>query len=132
MADKAVVWMLVESDGAMLLVQRKRPPFRDVWVLPGDSVAEGETPSQTLSRVADEHLDVSLQAQELVDTLQVVDNGVPYSASVYRIGYEGRPRYREAGPYSEVGWAEPGELDELDIRLPEPLRELLARLGGGS
>jgi ADP-ribose pyrophosphatase YjhB (NUDIX family) len=130
MSGRAAVWLLLESDGAFLLVQRKRVPFRDVWVLPGDIVTQGETASQTLARVADEHLGVELQGEELAHTLNVVDNGVEYDVSVYRVGYEGRPRYRDSGPYAEVGWAAPDELDELDIRLPEALREFLVGIGG--
>jgi len=125
-----LVWLLVESDGELLLVSRKRPPFRDVWVLPGDSVAEGETASQTVARVADEHLGLDLQGEELVETLSVADGGSTHDVSVYRVGFEGRPRYRESGPYAEIGWTAPTELDELDIALPDELKAMLARLGG--
>jgi len=123
--------MLVENEGALLLVQRKRPPFRDFWTLPGDLVGEGESAEDTLSRVAEDHLGVRLQGQELVDTLTIADGGVEYDASVYRIGFEGRPRYRESGPYAEIGWAEPGELEQLDITLPQALRDLIGRMAEG-
>ena len=125
-----MVWVLMENEGSVLLAQRKQESevFAGRWTLPGEVRAEGESDSETVARVADD-FGIQLQGEEFVERLYVSAGGRQHQINVYRIGYEGRPRFRESGPYTEVGWAEPGELDELDIELPAALREFLDRLG---
>jgi hypothetical protein len=127
-----MVWMLMEHEGAVLLAQRKQDSevFAGRWTLPGEVRTEGESESETLARVAADDFGVRLQGEEFVERLYVSTGGRQHQIDVYRIGYEGKPRFRESGPYQEVGWAEPGELDDLDIELPQALREFLERLGG--
>lgn len=129
-----MVWMLIENEGAVLLAQRKPESefFAERWTLPGDVSAEDESPSDTLARVAAEDFGVELQGEEFVEKLYVSAGGRQHQIDVYRVGFEGSPKFRESGPYAEVGWAEPGELDELDIELPGALRDFLVKLGGGA
>ena len=128
-----MVWMLIENDGAVLLAQRKddMPPFAGEWALPGEAAAEGESASDTLARIAADDFGVELQGEELVETLNVPSAGSDHEIGVYRVGFEGSPRFRESGPYAEVGWAEPAELEDLDFELPQALRDFLVRLTGG-
>lgn len=128
---KVLVWLLLESDGAVLLVNRKRPPFRDVWTLPGDTMAPEESASETAARVLREDFGVTATKEEFVETLQLKEGSTDYAVHVFRVAPDGRPRYRESGPYAELGWAAPSELDDLDIRLPQPLVDLLGRLAQG-
>ncbi|HWC29358.1 MAG TPA: NUDIX domain-containing protein [Dehalococcoidia bacterium] len=127
-----MVWMLIENDGAVLLAQRKPESevFAGRWTLPGEVRVEGESDSEVLARVASGDFDIRLNGEEFVERLYVSTGGRQHQVNVYRIGFEGEPKFRESGPYTEVGWAEPGELDELDIELPEALRTFLERLGG--
>ena len=129
-----MVWMLIENDGAVLLAQRKQetPPFAGEWVLPGAGQAQDESASQALKRIARDDFGVDLQGDEFLEALKVLSGGIEHDVSVYRVGFEGQPKFRDSGPYIEVGWAAPGELDELDIELPQALREFLGRLGGGA
>jgi ADP-ribose pyrophosphatase YjhB (NUDIX family) len=129
-----MVWMLIENDGAVLLAQRRQDSevFAGRWTLPGEVRGEDESDSETLARVAAEDFGVELQGEELVERLHVSTGGRQHQISVYRVGFEGSPRFRESGPYEEVGWAAPDELDELDIELPAALREFLGRLGGAT
>jgi len=128
-----MVWMLIENDGAVLLAQRKPDSevFAGRWTLPGEVKGEDESDSETLARVAAEDFGVELQGEELVERLHISTGGRQHQISVYRVGFDGSPRFRESGPYEEVGWADPEELDELDIELPAALREFLGRLKGG-
>ena len=128
-----MVWMLIENDGAVLLAQRKPDSevFAGRWTLPGEVKGEDESDSETLARVAAEDFGLELQGEELVERLHVSTGGRQHQISVYRVGFDGSPRFRESGPYEEVGWADPEELDELDIELPAALREFLGRLKGG-
>ena len=127
-----MVWMLIENDGAVLLAQRKPESevFAGRWTLPGEVQVEGESDAETLARIAADDFGVELQGEELVEKLHVSTGGRQHLISVYRVGFEGDPKFRESGPYAEVGWAEPEELDELDIELPQALREFLGRLKG--
>ncbi len=129
-----MVWMLIENHGAVLLVQRKddMPPFAGEWALPGEAPAEGESASEALARIAAEDFGVELEGDELVETLKVPSGGVDHEIGIYRVGFEGNPRFRESGPYAEVGWAEPKELADLDIELPQVLRDFLVRLTGAA
>jgi len=129
MAERVLVWLLIERDGAVLLVNRKRPPFREVWVLPGDTMPEAESASETAARVLRDDFGVEVEGEEFLETLRLEEGGVEYAVNVFRVATDGRPRHRESGPYAEVGWAAPSELGELDIQLPPPLLDLLERLG---
>ena len=128
-----MVWMLIENDGAVLLAQRKEESevFAGRWTLPGEVRGEDESDSEILARVAADEFGLELEGEEFVEKLYVSTGGRQHQISVYRVGFEGSPRFRESGPYEEVGWADPTELDELDIELPAALREFLERLGGG-
>jgi ADP-ribose pyrophosphatase YjhB (NUDIX family) len=128
-----MVWMLIENDGAVLLAQRKAESevFAGRWTLPGEVRDEDESDAETLARVAADDFGVELQGEEFVEKLYVSTGGRQHQINVYRVGFEGSPKFRESGPYEEVGWADPTELDELDIELPGALREFLGRLRGG-
>jgi ADP-ribose pyrophosphatase YjhB (NUDIX family) len=128
-----MVWMLIENDGAVLLAQRKAESevFAGRWTLPGEVRDEEESDAETLARVAADDFGVALQGEEFVEKLYVSTGGRQHQINVYRVGFEGSPKFRESGPYEEVGWADPTELDELDIELPGALKEFLGRLGGG-
>jgi ADP-ribose pyrophosphatase YjhB (NUDIX family) len=129
-----MVWMLIENDGAVLLAQRKPDSevFAGRWTLPGEVRGEEESDEETLARVAADDFGVELQGEEFVEKLYVSTGGRQHQINVYRVGFEGSPKFRESGPYEEVGWAEPSELEELDIELPEALRTFLGRLSGGA
>ena len=128
-----LVWMLIENEGAVLLAQRKQDSevFAGRWTLPGEVRNEEESDSEALARIAAEDFGVELQGEEFVEKLYVSTGGRQHQVNVYRIGFDGAPMFRESGPYEEVGWADPDELDDLDIELPAALREFLVRLKGG-
>ena len=46
-----LVWMLVEQDGGVLMARRKaeKPPFPDLWVLPGDIMRDEESTTETMA-----------------------------------------------------------------------------------
>ncbi len=127
MSERVLVWLLIERDGAVLLVNRKRPPFRELWILPGEAMPEAESASETAARVLRDDFGVEVVGEEFLETLRLEEGGVDYAVNVFRVATDGRPRYRESGPYAEVGWVAPSELDDLDITLPPALRGLLDR-----
>ncbi len=130
--SERLVWLLVENDGAVLLAHRKEDeaPFSGRWTLPGGVRSDTESTNTAATRIAGSDLGVEVKGLALYDTIDAADGGETYSIDVLRVGYEGRPRYRDSGPYAEVGWTPPDEVDELDIELPPELKTLLARLAG--
>jgi ADP-ribose pyrophosphatase YjhB (NUDIX family) len=125
-----VYWFLFEQDGAFLLAQRKddKPPFAGRWALPGGEAQLGDTPKDVAHRVGNSELGVNVMGTAPYDTITVEDGGVEQTIDVYRVGFEGELKFRESGPYVEVGWATPDELEDLDIELPEALTALLKGL----
>ena len=125
MSEIALAWMLVERDGTVLLAHRKaeRPPFPDLWVLPGDILKDDESASETLARVAHDELDTYVRGEDFVATLTFNIAGNEYSANVFRVTLGGHPRYRESGDYTQVAWGAP---DAPPDPIPDALRDLLA------
>jgi len=124
------VWLLVEHEGAVLLALRRDDggAFAGRWTLPGGEIEAPESAGDAARRLASKQLATEVMGLAPFSTLSVDDAGVARTVDVLRIGYEGRPRYSQSGPYAEVGWADPAELDDLDIELPPELRSLLERL----
>jgi ADP-ribose pyrophosphatase YjhB (NUDIX family) len=121
---KVLVWLLLVRDGGLLLALRKAGsgPFSGRWTLPGDAMAFDESSSETIARVAREMLDVRAVTDTFLDTLYVQERGNDYAINVFRVEYEGRPRFRESGPFGEVRWVLP---DELPGPLPNGLAALI-------
>ena len=111
-AEAVLVWLLIESDNKVLIARRKEdePPFAGDWTLPGDVLSKGEAPSYLIARYGRDELDVQIMGDEPFETLRLSDGPDEYAISVYRVGFEGRPRFRESGPFQEMGWAPRSEL----------------------
>ena len=132
---KILVWLLIEQDGTVLLGRRKpdRPPFADIWTLPGGLMREEESASETVARLGREQLDITPAAEEFVHRLNLQEGGVDYAINVFRVAfYTGRPRFRESGPYMDVRWVSLPELrDDTAHEMPELLRESLGAVAEG-
>jgi ADP-ribose pyrophosphatase YjhB (NUDIX family) len=130
-AEAVLVWLLIENDNKVLITKRKpdEPPFAGAWTLPGDVLAKGEAPSYLIARYARDELDVQIMGDEPFETLRLSDGSEEYAISVYRVGFEGTPRFRESGPFTEVGWAPRSEL--MDKNAFPMLAELAASLPEG-
>ena len=109
-----LVWLLIE-DGESVLVARHKddePPFAAGWTLPGDELRKGQSPSSFIALYGKDQLDIQVMGDEPFQTLHLDDGEQVYAVAVHRVGYEGRPRFRDSGPYSEVGWAPRGDLTD--------------------
>ena len=135
MSQEILVWLLIEQEGAVLFGRRKpdRPPCAGLWTLPGDTMPGDESAAETIARFAREQLDVTVRSETFFDTLSFSDDGNDYDVNVFRVTYVGRPRFRESGPYTEVRWALPADLDDPpSIPIPEALRASLSAQEGRS
>jgi hypothetical protein len=125
-----LVWLLFEQDDSVLVAKRKAEaaPFAGQWTLPGDELDKGKSPSDLIAEFAADQLDVQIMGDEPFQTLRISDGDREYAVAIHRVGYEGRPRFRESGPYTEVGWAPRGDL--MDGTAYPALVELAGYLTG--
>ena len=102
-----LVWLLIENDQSVLVAKRKDDdePFAGAWTLPGDVLPRGKSPSDLIAEIAKDQLDIQIMGDEPFQTLHLSDGDEVYAIAVHRVGFEGRPRFRESGPYTEVGFA---------------------------
>ncbi len=114
MSDTVLVWLLFENDGSVLVAHRKpdEPPFAGEWTLPGDVLSPGEAASKLVAFFAKDELDVQVMGDEPYHTLHLRDGDEEYAIAVHRVGYEGQPRFRDGGPYDQVGWAPRNDLTD--------------------
>ena len=125
-----LVWLLIENEDSVLVARRKpdEAPFAGDWVLPGDELRKGQSPSSFIALYGKDQLDIQVMGDEPFQTLHLDDGEKVYAVAVHRVGFEGRPRFRESGPYSEVGWAPLGDL--MDAKAYPQLAELAGYLTG--
>ena len=123
-----LVWLLIEDNGSILVAKRKDDdePFAGGWVLPGDVLPRGQAPSSFIALYGKDQLDIQVMGDEPFQTLHITDGDAEYAIAVHRVGYEGRPRFRESGPYTEVGFAPRNDL--LDVASFPHLAELAGYL----
>ncbi len=109
-----IVWLLIENNGSVLVARRKQDDeaFSGGWVLPGEVLPRGKSPSDLTAEFGKDQLDIQVMGDEPFQTLHIADGKATYAIAVHRVGYEGRPRFRESGPYTEVGWAPKSDLKD--------------------
>ena len=132
MTDTVLVWLLFENEGSVLIAHRKpgEPPFADGWVLPGDVLSPGEAASKLIAFFAKDELDVQVMGDEPYDTLHLTYGEDEYAIAVHRVGFEGQPRFRDSGPYDQVGWAPRDDL--MDAKAFPLLADIAMRLKEGA
>ncbi len=109
-----LVWLLIEDNDSVLLARHKdgEPPFAGGWTLPGDVLPRGKSPDDLIAEFAKDQLDIQVMGSEPFQTLHIDDGDKTYAVAIHRVGYEGHPRFRESGPFAEVGWAARGDLTD--------------------
>ena len=116
MTDEHTVlaWLLIEDGDNVLVARRKddEAPFSGQWVLPGDELRKGQSPSSFIALYGKDQLDIQVMGDEPFQTLHLSDGDTEYAVAVHRVGYEGRPRFRESGSFAEMGWAPRGDLTD--------------------
>ena len=133
--SRVLVWLLLEDEGAVLLALRKddKPPFATQWTLPGDVMSIDESASETIARCGREHLDVSVRSEDFLATLEIAEGEVEYAVNVFSVVILGKPRFRESGPYDDVRWLLPSEIEaDESITMPVELRQILTSVAGRS
>jgi len=71
----AVVGVILNSDGDVLLTKRNIPPFQGEWVMPGGKINLGEPISIALQREVMEEVGLEVDVNELVNVFEHVTPG---------------------------------------------------------
>ncbi len=127
MTQSIMVWLLFESEGAVLLTKRRRAPFAGQWTLPGAAMTDEESAEETVARYAREQLGVEATGEEFEETLYINEGVDNYVTNVFRVtSFEGGLRYREGGDVEEARWVRRKEATDLSaFPMPQALRALL-------
>jgi hypothetical protein len=98
-------------------------------VLPGDEMRVDESAAETIARFGSDQLDIRAGAEAFVDTLYLAEAGDSYAVNVFRLeSYDGRPRFRESGPYTDVRWVPLEEIAAVrGYEMPPALRDVLTQ-----
>jgi ADP-ribose pyrophosphatase YjhB (NUDIX family) len=116
--------------GAVLLIERARPPAKGFFTLPGGGVRPGETLAAAASRELREETGLSGEVLGLIDVIEWVERATDGSLATHSVilSYALHWRAGEVVPSDEVGaflWADPLALPERPYT--PGLREVLAR-----
>jgi len=126
-----VVAALIESDGKLLVCQRRRGArFGLMWEFPGGKVDPGETPEAALARELREELGVAATiGPELHRTGYVYAEISPPIELIFFAATAATDDIRNL-TFEQIAWREPKTLPELDF-LPAD-RDLVERLAAGT
>ena len=115
-ARRAVGAIVLRADGAVLLVQRARPPLAGTWSLPGGKVEAGETLAEAVVREVREETGLLVEAGEVVDVVRLASEGQAYE--IHEIACtELGGRLSAGDDASAARWARPEDLAGLGVTL---------------
>lgn len=117
---RVAVGAVVFKNGAVLLVERGRPPSAGTWAIPGGSVRLGETLKQAAEREILEETGVRIRAGDPVFTFEAIetdaDGGVRFHYVIVDLAAEhvdGEPH--PASDAADARWVSPDELPRLNV-----------------
>ncbi len=83
------VYALAEKNGKVLLLKKKRGPYKGTWDLPGGEIEFGETPEETLERELMEETGLKLKSYKLLKALSNVINYTEADGEIVTIHHLG-------------------------------------------
>jgi ADP-ribose pyrophosphatase YjhB (NUDIX family) len=122
----AVTAFVRDPGGRVLLIRRAD---NDLYAIPGGAVEVGETLTQAVRREVVEETGIVIEVTGLVGVYSDPDHVIEFSDGEVRqefsICFRGVPvggELRTSDESTEVLWAEPGDLDELEVHSSVRLR----------
>lgn len=98
-----MVWLLFETEGAVLLAKRRAAPFAGLWTLPGEVMPGHESAEETLARFGAQNLGIAVKGEEFEETLYLAESGENYVTNVFRVlDYEGQLKFRTGGAFEDI------------------------------
>ena len=127
----AVVAVVRDGEGRVLLTKRAVPPYRDRWVMPGGKIDLGEPITMALKREVREEVGLDVHIEGLVDIFEIAPSE-EHSTHYVILYYFATPRNSDLAPnpdeISAVVWADWNMADTLD--LPNGTRHILTKVFG--
>jgi 8-oxo-dGTP diphosphatase len=125
----AVVAIVQNDNGQVLLTKRAIPPYLGRWVMPGGKIDLGEPITAALKREVSEEVGLDVHVEGLVDIFEVVPSGEHRDHFVI-LYYLATPRGGELLPnrqeIAEVVWADQPAAEAMDIT--DGTRHILAKV----
>lgn len=114
----AVVGVVKNEDGHVLLTKRAIPPYMGKWVMPGGKIDPGEPITAALKREVQEEVGLDVHVEGLVDIFEIVPSNEHREHYVI-LYYLATAREMDLVPneqeISEVVWVDREKLEQLDI-----------------
>lgn len=126
-----VVAALIESDGKLLVCQRRRGSrFELMWEFPGGKVEAGEEPQAALSRELREELGVAAQVGPEIYRIRHKYDEMKEPLELIFFAASLEPAEVKNLEFQQIAWRKPQSLPELRF-LPAD-RELIEKLASGA
>jgi len=125
----AVVAVVKNNDGNILLTKRAIPPYLGKWVMPGGKIDLGEPITAALKREVREEVGLEVHVEGLIDIYEIVpsdEHREHYVILYYLTSHKSGDLDPNPGEISEVTWASQEEVSRLDI--PDGTRYILSKV----
>ncbi|TNF49972.1 NUDIX hydrolase [bacterium] len=125
----AVVGVVKDPDGRILLTKRAIPPYLGKWVMPGGKIDLGEPITAALKREVFEEVGLDIHVEGLVDVYEIVpsnEHSEHYVILYYLAISKGGDLVPNTDEISEVVWADRSMTEDLDI--PDGTRHILSKI----
>lgn len=114
----AVVAVVRNEEGHILLTRRAIPPYRGRWVMPGGKIDPGEPITAALKREVSEEVGLDVHVEGLVDIFEVIpsdEHREHYVILYYLATPRGGKLVPNRGEILDVVWADRPRAEKLDI-----------------
>ncbi len=114
----AVVAVVKNPDGNVLLTKRAIPPYLGKWVMPGGKIDVGEPITAALKREVMEEVGLEVHVEGLIDIFEIVPSN-EHKEHYVILYYLTSPKSGELVPnkeeISEVVWADREAVSRMDV-----------------
>jgi len=127
----AVVAVVKNGDGNILLTKRAIPPYLGKWVMPGGKIDLGEPITAALKREVMEEVGLDVHVEGLIDIFEIIpsnEHSEHYVILYYLVSPKSWELAPNEGEISEIVWADQDTMDRLDI--PDGTRHILSKVFG--
>jgi len=114
----AVVAVVKNHNGHVLLTKRAIPPYLGKWVMPGGKIDLGEPITAALKREVREEVGLEVHVEGLIDIFEIVpsnEHKEHYVILYYLASPKSGDLTPNAGEISEVVWADREAVNRMDI-----------------
>lgn len=117
---------ILDAEGRLLLVKRRRPPEADHWGLPGGKLDWGESARACVEREIAEELGIVIVAGTVLCVSDLIGEDHHWVAPVYRVErFDGTPAIQEPDALAAWDWF---ALDALPALLTQATLDAIAAL----